>query len=612
MRFILNGSASSARLARSTPAKIQVFNDDGTPLALTTVAVLDIFDTATATNPIAGLLITPDPTLGAYGYGTVQSPTIAGLASGGTYYGRVRLDDNTGTSGQVIGVTLTVPGTYRSRPTASVNGQGTGTGATIAVTMTPGVLAGIDVVSGGSGFQSNAPPAVTLTGGSPSVPAVARAVVTGPIATISLTNKGQYRLPPTSITAANGVGASLTPVMGLPTTEVVITNGGTGYQNGVWTITPGHGIEGSVAVVGGVVTDVFITNSTGSTVTTPLNWTNKSVSGSGFACTYTKVAAPIIMGTASTYYTSFQNATGGDSEPAPVISGGGSSYDWNQVFKELKFQRNAAGAWPLPSTLVVSNSLIGSIAATNAATYNFGTQGIFTGVTITLTCASIGASTTTFNVSSAGSIGTPTVTGNASGRTVNIQLWRFWFDFNQNGNEFWYFTTESNGAGQRTAKVSYTDSGFDSVPQLYWPTGAAVSGFNLVVATSIIDSITINSGGTNYLTGSALTFAGGTPVITPVGTVATINGSVTSIVLDYAGLNYTDAPTVSVTGGVTATARMNTTIASLSVTTPGSGYVKVPQLVLTGGNPTVPGAGTLSIGRGNDYFSVNRVTLGVE
>ena len=103
-----------------------------------------------------------------------------------------------------------------------------------------------------------------------------------------------------------------------------------------------------------------------------------------------------------------------------------------------------------------------------------------------------------------------------------------------------------------------------------------------IVYPSTINSVTVNSGGTNYNTSSTqVTISGGGgsgAVLTP-----TISGGViTALTVSNAGIGYTGPPTISITSGL-----INTT--SL---VGGTGYVDVnTQFVITGGG----GSGTVII-----------------
>jgi hypothetical protein len=143
---------------------------------------------------------------------------------------------------------------------------------------------------------------------------------------------------------------------------------------------------------------------------------------------------------------------------------------------------------------------------------------------------------------------------------------------------------------------------------------------------STINSITVNSGGTNYNTSSTqVTISGGGgsgAVITP--TIA--SGVITALSVSNSGIGYNGPPTISITSGITNTTSLvggtgyvdvNTqfvitggggsgtviipTVASgvitaLSITSFGSGYVTTPTITITSGI-----TGTTSIVAGSGY-----------
>lgn len=138
------------------------------------------------------------------------------------------------TGGVVTAVNVTGGGSgYTSAPTLTfVPASGTGSGATATAAIDAGTLVAVNVTAGGTGYSQSAPPSVTITGGTFSVQATAKAVVStaGVVTAVYITNPGTYTVT-TGVTVTFGSGtAAATAVFGAgAVTAITVTAAGSAY-----------------------------------------------------------------------------------------------------------------------------------------------------------------------------------------------------------------------------------------------------------------------------------------------------------------------------------------------------------------------------------------------
>jgi hypothetical protein len=231
-----------------------------------------------------------------------------------------------------------------------------------------GVVTGVNVTNGGSGYTST--PNVTFTdpvGGSGSG-ATATAVISGPVASLSITNHGSgYSSAPTvSITGGGGSGASATAALGFSVvTPLSVTNVGAGY-----TSRPTATLTGAPA--GG--TNAAATNGNTTGVLLSLKSIVRSAGGSGYTTAPTvTVSAPTtcvingstcvratatasISGGAVTGFTVMNPGAGYTARPTVMITGGGGN-------NAAANNTNTTGTFLEVSTIVLSNSGAGYTTA---------------------------------------------------------------------------------------------------------------------------------------------------------------------------------------------------------------------------------------------------------
>lgn len=138
----------------------------------------------------------------------------------------------------VAGIRILSQGTgYTSAPTVAITGGG-GTGATATATVAGGSVTGFTITAAGSGFTST--PTVALTGGGATTQATVQAVLTA--AAVNTTpgtivgGKGYTSAPGVTFTSLNGQGTGATATTGLTSgavSGVTISAGGSGYTSTV-------------------------------------------------------------------------------------------------------------------------------------------------------------------------------------------------------------------------------------------------------------------------------------------------------------------------------------------------------------------------------------------
>jgi hypothetical protein len=191
-------------------------------------------------------------------------------------------------------------------------------------------------------------------------------------------------------------------------------------------------------------------------------------------------------------------------------------------------------------------------------------------------------------------------------------------------------------SGRRTITVN-TVRTYSPSTSLNWPTnwtGGTVTWQSpnvfinqwSTLPGSALDSITINSGGTNYSANVTCQVTGGGGSGVKIGTITRVGGAITAVAVTCGGSGFTSAPMIAfsdTTGsGATATANMVTPprgIAQILVNRGGSGYVTPTAAVSGGGGsgcvlgiPVVSGGVITSIpvtSPGGGYTSPPTVTI---
>ena len=155
----------------------------------------------------------------------------------------------TGKTQSVAQVKAVLPGlNYTTPPKVSFFGGG-GTGA--AATATLNGVAGITIVTAGTGYSANPTVTITAAPGDLGAGAIAKAIVTGGVITgIAIDNPGSnYLLAPTvTITDPTGIGATATANITLGSVGAInVTSGGTGYTKAPYVYLTGGGGSGAQA-----------------------------------------------------------------------------------------------------------------------------------------------------------------------------------------------------------------------------------------------------------------------------------------------------------------------------------------------------------------------------
>jgi hypothetical protein len=168
-------------------------------------------------------------------------------------------------TGQIIGFTITNPGSgYTNAPTISIS---SGTGASAEALFSGRVLTGITITNQGNNYTS--PPTVNIIGGGGSGATATAVISNGKLTGINITNQGSgYTSAPfVEIVSGTGAQASVT-VSGGEIVAIDVVNGGFGYTGAPEVVilpvpgAPGSGAK-ATATIGpnGSVTSVTISSS---------------------------------------------------------------------------------------------------------------------------------------------------------------------------------------------------------------------------------------------------------------------------------------------------------------------------------------------------------------
>lgn len=602
MRIILNGQDQTLTLQRAgSPTNCQVLNDDGSPYSLVTAglkAVLDVStsSTAFAANLVGSLAITPDGVLGVYGRGTLGLPSVLGLVAGTPYYGRLRVDDGSGSSGQLQALTLLTGGSgYQAPPSVTIS-DGVSSSGTATLALSPVGISSVVVTNGGSGFTSV--PTVTQSGATPLVAATLTAVMNGTVTAGTILTGGSHYLNPTlSVSGSPGAGAVLTPNMTGGIQSIAVTTPGSGYGSApsVTVTGTGTGCTAEADVSGGVVTRVRVT-----------------APGSGFYGAVTvafggpgtlAAATATIGGSALTQGT----IPGSVSASYTGVTWGVTNSSSNNVTGKLYVQYLNGVA--VSATIKTPGS-----GYPTSTTTNFTITGPTVSSVIQVSTDGGGALTGTPTVTTAGSYTVPSlkaVTPVATGRVATFRFSKFQVDTSD-------FSTV---IPDPTAPFTWTDIGYgysstptvqDSTSTAYGPT------FSLGLTTAALYSVNVITGGSGYPlnvfpTVSTSCTVSGSPVPGSVG--LTLTGSVGSVTVTSAGSGYRDVPVLAFTGGggvgAAATVLLSASVASLALNSPGSGYFGKPLVTFTGGNPSTPATATATAIQGATTTGANTLNLTV-
>lgn len=163
---------------------------------------------------------------------------------------------------------------------------------------------------------------------------------------------------------------------------------------------------------------------------------------------------------------------------------------------------------------------------------------------------------------------------------------------------------EASIAGGRVSSISTTAGGTHSTVPTVNLTGGGGSGATAVASLGVrAASFTINGGTTVYSTAPSVTISGGGGTGATATAVLT-SGVVTGITVTAAGNGFTNAPTITFSGGTVTTAGVNPTgvgnssnflVIGIQVTNPGSGYTSAPSVTFSSGTGTTATANLSSI-----------------
>ncbi|MCX9012456.1 MAG: hypothetical protein OIN66_15225 [Candidatus Methanoperedens sp.] len=270
-----------------------------------------------AASAIAPASVTPGPGLTPDYFGIYPNYANSPLSIGNatvtfTGVGTGAAATATVVNGVVTGITLTNGGSgYTSAPTISITG-GSGTGATATATVA-GAVAAITITNGGTGYISA--PTVTITGGG-GTGATATATVAGSITSLTFGTPGAgYTAPAVSFSGGGGAGATATATG--PVDVITVTNGGTGYTAPAVSFSGGGGAGATATATadpttGAIASITLISGGSGYTSAPTVTITD-SGTGSGATATATIAVTGITLGSGGSGYISVPAITITDS-----------------------------------------------------------------------------------------------------------------------------------------------------------------------------------------------------------------------------------------------------------------------------------------------------------
>jgi hypothetical protein len=377
-----------------------------------------------------------------------------------------------------------------------------GPAITASSSASSGFLSAIQIVQGGAGYFQ--PPTVTLTGGTPTTPATARAVVAGGrVTSVVVTNRGSgYQTTPT-VAFSGGIGgsASFTVSVVGKVSQVNVINSGFGYTSttsataskstNVFHVAR-HGLESgsafSFASVTGPSASVTVSSFTGST-------TSGTVT---FSATQATTWQRLQVSGATVNVLSFANATQATVDSTSVSLGGGTLHSDSGLTAGVQYYAVSVGGNTFTaatttggSTNILSDNIAQSVITIPPPRVQFATTG---GLTQALASVS---------VDGAGGVGGIAVLAGGTGLT----------------------------ASSVAASV----------------VGGAGTGAQLLVAPEFsVSGVTIASSGTGYFTAPVLTFRASPEDPIGSGAAATVSvnstGNISGVSM-VAGGRYSAPPT---------------------------------------------------------------------
>lgn len=214
--LVINGTTVNRSATRTTLLSCRPYMKDSYP---TLSFARKIGKLTSGPDPWDGqaVTLTQDDTVPAV---AILGPEIAAATASATVSG-----------GVVTGVTVTFGGSgYTSAPTVDIVGGG-GSGATATATVSGGLVTGVSVTAGGTGYT--AAPTVSLAGVQGGTAAAAAATIGGGVVTgITVTDggSGYTSAPAVAVLGGYGSGATATAtVAGGVVTGVTVTAAGSGY-----------------------------------------------------------------------------------------------------------------------------------------------------------------------------------------------------------------------------------------------------------------------------------------------------------------------------------------------------------------------------------------------
>ena len=556
-----------------TSAPTVVFSGGGALVQATGTAVI-------SGGAVVGIIITSQ------GNGYTSAPNISLFGGGFTTQAVFQAILGIGGSGYNVNVPTTI----------IFSGAGFTTPASAVANLT-GVISGINIVSGGTGYT--APPTLSLTGGGFTTQATA-------IATLNSGGAGYTSAPTVTFSAPTGVGVTATGtaiVAGGAVTAILVNNPGSGYTSPPTVTLTGGGfttaatatalISGSVATYlytypplpgGGVLNagshnitatfggDAGFNGSSGSLTGYQIN-NAPTITTVGSNISSTSPANPAFFGQPITFSATVTAANGG--QPA---AGTVTFYDGATILATVKVPASTFGntaTYVYTPTTTQMTVATHNITAMYSGGLNFAASPLSVAFVQPVVAANTGITLTSNspgNISVIGQAVTFTATVAVQPPTLGSTLVNSGSVVFKNGT---YLGTST------MATVAITSGG--------------VSGVTFV---NEVNSVAITNTGTGYAPTAAnpivVTFTGGGTNTQATGNAVVVGGQIIGITITNPGSGYVTAPTISISGGGGAGA---TALANIGMG--GIGYTQVPTVTFSpsqSGGITATGFATIASG----------------
>ena len=525
--------------------------------------------------------------------------------------------------------------------------------ANITATYSGGAITGFTIVSGGTGYVAGATTITISGGGGTGATAIPVIPTSGVITGVTLTNPGSgYTSAPTVSITGMGCGV----IVSVAAPSIAITGTLANGSTTVTSVSSTTGLYAGMIIMGTGTYPNFIASVGTGTLTLTSPAVGNSVGASLHAIGKTALATATVAGGTITAVNMFVPGAGYSSAPLVSFSGGGGSgasftAHVNNIIVSIPVTNGGSG-YTSPPTIAITDStgsgavavpLMGGAQPSDVVTYSAAASWLSTSVSAA--AAATNAAVTNY----AGQLescvgGSYNFSQPSNQRTMplgmNICEVADYYTPHHDTNNWLKRAYTSLNSTNRIATTTpdgrpITITGTSASPSYLLVVNLSVGddidsvaaalpvadGYNGRFWTFIADEIIGDDPGnpptlmTVGMFGYSITVTGG---LVSAGTQAT---GVTGLAVVSGGSGYTDAPTVTISGGggtgATGYALINSNgqVTWVNVVSPGSGYTSTPTVTLSGGGGTGATAtatiGGVMLGRTWQFTAVQTVTYNV-